>query len=205
MEMNRRILSGGVLLLGVALLAAGCAKPPQQELDGANAAMSEATQAEAQAYAPDEYARAQEAMNAVNAEMEAQNAKFALIRSYNHTKELITAANQAAADAKAAAVAGKERAMNEAQAAIDGAKASIAAAQTAMTELEACRRKPKGFSKDMEMMKATWDGYNAQVAEIEAAYGREDYNGSKAQAESLKAQADTLVTDLMAAKEKIRC
>jgi len=205
MEMSRRILSGGALVLCVALLAVGCAKPPQQELDGANAAMSEATQADAQTYAANEYARAQEAMNQVNAEMEAQTAKFALIRSYNKTKELIATANQAAADAKAAAVTGKETARNDSQAAIDAAKASLAAAQTAMTELEGCRRKPKGFSKDMEMMKATWDGYNAQVAELDGAYSREDYNGAKAQAESLKAQADTLVADLQAAKEKIKC
>jgi chromosome segregation ATPase len=191
--------------LGVALLATGCAKPPQQELDGAQAAMNEATQAEAATYAPDEYARAQESMNAVNAELEAQNAKFALIRSYNRTKELVATANQEAADAKAAAAAGKQQTMGDAQAAIDAAKASLAAAQTAMTELEACRRKPKGFSKDMEMMQATWDGYNAQVAELDAAYGREDYKGAQAQAESLKAQADTLLSDLQAAKEKIRC
>lgn len=203
--MRRGILSGGMLVLCVAFLAAGCAKPPQQDLDSTNAALNEATSAEAATYAPDEYARAQEAMNAVNAELEAQNAKFALIRSYGKTKELVAAANQAAADAKAAAVTGKETARADAQASIDAAKASLTAAQTAMTELEGCRRKPKGFSKDMEMMKATWDGYNAQVAELDAAYGREDYKGAKAQADSLKAQADTLVTDLQAAKEKIKC
>ena len=53
-----------------------------------------------------------------------------------------------------------------------------------MTELAACRRQPKDFSKDMEAMKGTLDGYMAQVAGIEGAIASEDFLGAKSQADN---------------------
>jgi len=201
---NRKLAVLGVAALTL-VVAAGCAKPPQQEIDALKAAMTAAEQAEAPKYAADAWSGAQQAMNAVNAEVEAQANKFALFRSYTKTKELIAAANQSAEAAQQAGVAGKEAAMNAANEALAGAQASLEAATTAMAELGACRRKPKDFKKDMEMMQATLDGYAAQVAGIESAVAAEDFFGARSQAESLKASVDTLVSDMQGAKEKIKC
>ena len=196
-------------LLGIAALtlavAAGCAKPPQQEIDALTAAVTAAEQAEAPKYAADAWSAAQQARNAVNAELEAQANKFALFRSYTKTKELIAAANTAAAAATDAGVAGKEAAKNAANEALTAAKASLDAATAAMTELGACKRKPKDFKKDMEMMQATLDGYAAQVAGIESSIGSEDFFGARSQAEALQGQVDTLVADMQGAKAKIKC
>ena len=195
----------GSLVLTMTVLAVGCAKPPQQELDSAKAAVTAAEQAEAPKYAPDAWDKAQQAMNAVNGEMEQQNAKFALFRSYTKAKQLIADATNAANAAKEAAVAGKEKAKNEAQAAIDAVKASLEKAGQYINDLQKCRRKPKDLRKDLEVMKGNMDGYNSQVTEIEGAFGREDYFGAKQQAESLKGQVDTMVNELEAAKTKLRC
>lgn len=203
--MRRNTFVVGVMVLALAVLAVGCAKPPQQELDGAKAAMTSAEQAEAAKYAPDAWDKAQQAMNAVNAELEAQNAKFALFRSYTKTKQLIVDATNAANEAQAAGVAGKEQAMNEAQAAIDAVKGALEGAQAALSDLENCRRKPKDLRKDLELMKGNLDGYASQLPEIEGAFAREDYFGAKAQAESLKGQVDAMTTELVEAKAKIRC
>jgi chromosome segregation ATPase len=203
--MRRNTFVVGGLVLVAATLVVGCAKPPQQELDAAKAAMTAAEQAEAPKYAPEAWDKAQQAMNAVNAELEAQNNKFALFRSYTKAKQLIQDATTAANEAKDAGVAGKEKAKNEAQAAIDAVKSSIDAAKTAMEALEKCRRKPKDLRKDLELMKGNLDGYANQVTDIEGAFGREDYFGAKAQAESLKGQVDKMVEELQAAKTKIRC
>jgi chromosome segregation ATPase len=197
-----------IALLGVAVLAltlaTGCAKPPQVEIDAVKASLS-SVEADASKYASESWNKAQQAVNAVTAETEAQANKFALFRSYTKTKEQIAAANQAIAEAKDAAAAAKEAARNSANETLAAAKASLDAANTAMTTLAACRRQPKDFKKDMELMKGNYDGLAAQVAGIESAIASEDYLGAKAQAESLKASADTLVTDLTSAKEKIRC
>ena len=197
-----------IALLGVAIfaltLATGCAKPPQVEIDAVKASLS-GVEADASKYASDSWNAAQQAVNAVNAEVEAQANKFALFRSYTKTKELVTAANQSITAAKDAAASAKEAAKNAANETLAAAKTALESANTAMTELAACRRQPKDFKKDMELMKGNYDGLAAQVAGIESAIASEDFLGAKAQAESLKASADTLVTDLTSAKEKIKC
>ena len=201
---NKKLAVLGVAVLALALTT-GCAKPPQQEIDGLKANLAAAEQAEAPKYAADAWNAAQQSMNEVNAEIEAQNNKFALFRSYTKTKELIAAANQKADEAKQAGVAGKEAAKNAANEALAAAKASIDTANTTMTELAACKRQPKDFKKDMEAMKGNLDGLVAQVAGIESAITSEDFMGAKAQADSLKASVDTLVTDMQGAKAKIKC
>jgi chromosome segregation ATPase len=192
-------------LVAVSLVAVGCAKPPQQELDAAKAAMAEVEAAGASKWAPEAWAKVQEGMNAVTAEVDAQNAKFALLRSYSKAKELLAAFNTTVADAKTAAAAGKEQWRNDAQAAVDAAKAAATATQTAMTDLEGCKRKPMGFAKDMEMLKGSFDSLNGQLAGLDGQMTSEDYQGAKSAAESLKGQLDSLAAEFANAKTKIKC
>jgi chromosome segregation ATPase len=197
-----------IALLGVAIfaltLATGCAKPPQVEIDAVKASLS-GVEADASKYASEAWSKAQQAVNAVSAEVEAQANKFALFRSYTKTKELITAANQSINEAKDAAGSAKEAAKQAANDTLAQAKTALDAANTAMADLAKCRRQPKDFKKDMELMKGNYDGLAAQVASIESAIASEDYLGAKAQAESLKASVDTLNADLASAKEKLKC
>jgi len=201
----RRNMFVVAMLLVVAVMAVGCAKPPQQEIDAAKAALAAAEQAEAPKYAAGEWDKAQQAMNAVNAELEAQQAKFALFRSYTKAKQLIVDATNAANAAKEAGIAGKEKAKTEAQAAIDAVKGAVTSTQELLATLEKCRRKPKDMKKDLEMMKGNLDGYAAQLTDIDGKFAREDFFGAKAQADSLKGQVDAMATEMNAAKTKIKC
>ena len=195
----------GLMLVVVAVLAVGCAKPPQMEIDAVKAALAGAEQSEAPKYAAEAWDKAQQAMNLVNTELEAQQAKFALFRSYSKAKQLIADATNAANAAKEAGIAGKEKAKNEARMAIDAAKAAVDNATALLATLEKCRRKPKDMKKDLEMMKGNLDGFGAQMTELEGAFTREDFFGGKAQAESLKGQIDAMINDLNNAKTKIKC
>ncbi len=189
----------------VALLAAGCAKPPQVEIDATKAALTAAETAEAKTYATDAWNTAQQSLNAANAEVEAQNAKFALFRSYTKAKELLAKAKMDAEMAQREGVAGKEKARNEAQAAVDAVKASLTNAETLLTDLAACKRKPKGFAKDLEQLQGSLQGLKDVLPGIESAFAQEDFFGAKSQAQSLDQQVGTLVTDLTNAKTKINC
>jgi chromosome segregation ATPase len=200
---NRKIALLGVAVLALTL-ATGCAKPPQVEIDAVKASLS-SVEADASKYASEAWNKAQQDVNAVSAEVEAQANKFALFRSYTKTKELIAASNQSIAAAKDAAASAKESAKQAANETLASAKTALDAANTAMADLAKCRRQPKDFKKDMELMKGNFDGLAAQVAGIESAIASEDYLGAKAQAESLKASVDTLNADLASAKEKIKC
>ncbi|MCB1054218.1 MAG: hypothetical protein KDD11_01740 [Acidobacteria bacterium] len=194
-----------IALVATALTLGACAKPPQQEIDGSKAALTAADKAQASRYAADEWAAAQEAQQAVDAEIEAQAGKLGLFRSYDHTKELITEANAKAEAARAAAVANKETARQEAQAKVDAAHASLTAAQNLVTELQACPRKPKGFEADMEVMTGNLTGLEGSVAGLDQAMTGEEYDTAGTEAENLRQQLDVLVADMQSAKEKIGC
>jgi len=187
------------------VLVVGCAKPPQVELDKAKAALNTAAEAEAATYAPQAWQAAQDAMNAVNAEMEVQANKFALFRSYKKTKELIATAEQAATAAEQAGRAGKEKARQEAQAALDQVRTGLTDAQNMLAELEKCKRKPKGFKQDMELLQGNLDGLNASLPEIESAMTKEEFLTAKSLAEQLQQRITTFTTDITAAKTKIHC
>lgn len=197
-----------LVLLSVAILAmtlaTGCAKPPQVEIDNVKASLS-GIEADASRYASDAWNKAQQAVNEVSAEVEAQANKFALFRSYTKSKELIAAANQAISEATTAAATAKEEAMNAANQALADAKAALENASNLMADLAKCRRQPKDFKKDMEMMRGNYDGLAAQVASVESALASEDYLGARTQAESLKASVDTMAADLESAKAKMKC
>lgn len=202
--MRRTNLYAVLVVVLVGLLAAGCAKPPQQEIDAAKAAMA-AAEGEASKWAPDAWAKVSDAMNQVNAELQAQEGKFSLFRSYNHTKELLTSVTSAVDAAKQAAAANKEQAKKDAEAAIAAAQGAVKGAEDSMKALDGCKRKPKGFQKDMEMTKSQWDGLNSQLAGLDAQMKSEDYKGAKAAADSLKASADALAKSLGETKTKIKC
>jgi hypothetical protein len=202
----RKNLFIGVILLVVAVIAVGCAKPPQQEIDGSKAALKAAEDAEAPKYAGPDWDKANQAQSAVNAELEAQQAKFALFRSYTKAKQLIADAQNAANAAKQAAIAGKEKAKNEAQAAITAAKASVDQAKALVDAIDKCHRpKPKDFKKDWELKKGQVTGFDAPVADLDAKFAKEDFLGAKAQADTLKAQVDAWVTEITAVKTKLKC
>ena len=195
------------LLLVAAVLAVGCAKPPQMEIDAVKAAMTAAEQAEAPKYAAEAWDKAQQAMNAVNAELEAQNAKFALFRSYTKAKQLIADASNAATAAKDAGIAGKEKAKADAQAAIDAAKAALDGAAAMFASIEKCPRArgAKEVKKDLETVKGNLEGYKNQVAELEGKFGKEDFFGAKAQADTLKGLLEPVAKDLEGIKTKFKC
>jgi chromosome segregation ATPase len=193
----------GIVLSVIAIAA--CAKPPQQAIDQANAAVSSAAQAEAATYAADEWAAAQQSMNNAMAEIEAQQAKFAPLRSYKSADELLTKAQQDAAAAQAAAVEAKAAARAEVEQAIAGIEASFAQADQALQALETCRRRPKGFASDLEIMRGNVDGLRAQLADVQAAAADEQFLEAKTLASELQQQVGTVVTDLENAKTKLGC
>jgi hypothetical protein len=205
--MRRNQVIVGVLLLAAATVLVGCAKPPQQEIDAAKASLAAAEQAEAPKYAAESWDKAQQAMNAVNAELEAQAAKFALFRSYTKAKQLIADATNVANAAKDAGVAGKEKAKNEAKAAVDAAKGSLDKAMALMADIEKCPRakRAKEVKKDLETVKGNLDGYKNQVADLDGKFSKEDFFGAKAAAESLKGQVDKIAADLEGIKTKFKC
>lgn len=188
----------------VALLAVSCS-PPQEAIDGARASLTAADSVEAARYAPEAWQAAEQAMQAVDAELATQAGKFALFRSYGRTEELIAVAEEQAAAAEEAANAGREQAREAAQAALTGATAALDSAQAQLDALQQCKRKPKGFAADVEKLTGMLAGLRAQLPGIEAAVGSGDFLGAQSAAEALLAEANGLVTEFTDARTRLGC
>ena len=121
------------LTLGLAVTIAGCASPPNADVDAANAAVAKARDERASEYAADSLKAAQDAQAAVDVELKAQEGKW--FKSYDRTRELAGEAKAAGDKAAADAVAGKAAA--EAVAAKAKADAAAASAARAKAQKEA--------------------------------------------------------------------
>ena len=93
---------------GLALMATGCASPPNTDVDAAKAAIDKAATQGADRFAPESLKSAQDARAALDAELKAQDDKW--VKSYDKAKELAVAAKNAGDKAAADAAAGKEKA-----------------------------------------------------------------------------------------------
>ena len=192
--MSKLLYSLVVIMLALQLGA--CAQAPQQEIDGAKAAIEAARSLEK--YAPEAFKQASDALNTAVAEVEAQNGKFALTRSYSQAKQLLAHATEAASKAKAAGEAKREEVKKtaevvwqEAQTALDAAKAAVETAP-----------RGKGTDADIAAMKADLDAQATALNEAQSAFRSGDYLTAQSKAESVKTMATQISNDIAQARAK---
>ena len=181
-------------LVFVLVLMAGCAKPPQDAINSAMAAMDAAKPLASQ-YATGSLQAAEDAQAALNAELKAQQDKFALFRSYKKADELVADLKAKSDKAAADAAAGQEQAKND-------ATAAITAATTALTDAKALLEKApkgKGTQADLEAMKADLTAAESTINEANAAMATSNYKDAKAKADAAASSAATVTGQVQAA------
>jgi len=180
----------------VMFLAVGCAKPPEAEIGATQAEMDKARQAQAETWAANEFRGANEAMNAAQAEITAQNEKW--FKNYDKAKELLSTAKADAAKAAEAAVANKEQAKNDADAAMIAADTAITTAEAALKVAPVT----KDSKADLELFKNDLATLRSTLDAAKASFGSEDYKKALESANSVKDQATSIATQLEEAKAK---
>lgn len=203
MLQNKKLWIGLVTSVLI-LTVAGCAKAPQAEVDSVRAAVTEA-RAHAEKWAPEAWSETKAALDAVDAELAAQEAKFAPFRSYGKTNELIAAAQAKVVEADKLATANQQQARTEAEAAVATAMTAVTDARAALDVLGTCKRKPKGFASDLEAMTGSVGALEAQLPEVQAKLDAEAYNEATSLAGALTEQATALTTELTDVRTKIGC
>ncbi len=184
-------------LLVVCLLALliGCAKAPQQEIDAAKAAVDAAKAGEADRYAADQFNAAQDSLDAAMAEVDQQNAKFALTRNYDKASQLLKSATESANAAAAAVAANKEQVKTE-------ATDLIAQAQTAVSDAQALmKRAPRGKEgrAALEAIAADLSAVETSVAEANAALTGGDFLTARDKSKAALDKANSLKDELQQA------
>jgi len=184
-------------LLAVALVGAGCAKPPTEAVAGAKEALQKAVGAEAADYAPAELQQAQDAMASLDAELTAQEGRFALTRTYEKAGQLATAARTAAESAATAAAAGREAARNEATIAIESLRASVDEVKLLLEQAP----KGKGTAADLEAMKSDLAAIESSLGELDQSMGQGHFKDASVKARAALDSANTIKADITAAME----
>jgi TonB family protein len=133
------------VVLGLAIVVAGCASPPAADVDAARAALDKATTERADQHAAESLKAAQDAWAALDVELKAQEGKW--FKSYDKAKELAGAAKTAGDKAAADAVAGKEKA--EAIAAKEAADAAAKAKAASAAVRVGGKIRPPTKTKDV--------------------------------------------------------
>jgi hypothetical protein len=202
-----RVSRSALLLMGaVMVLALGvtsCAKPPQMEMDAAKAAIEKAKQMEAAEYAPNELRAASDTLAACDAEVNTQNGKFALFRSYKKAKAQALSAQALGQGAEQAAIKNKEQAKKDAEAALEQAKANIAAFRTMLASKDAVKlAHGKETREVLKQMQSEINATDSSLVGVTALQQQEKYKQALAQAKSLGDKATTLTQELQKAIEE---
>lgn len=186
------------LVLVAALGLAGCGGPPEDEIQGAQAALSGAREAGADRYAPEAYGKAEETLAQANAEVEAQQGRFVLMRSYGRAKQLLRQAEADAGTAKTEAAAGRMQARGEAEATIASARTALDAAIAALASAPA----GKDSRGDLQIMRGDLEALKGTLSEAEAAQGSEDYATALERAQKVRQEAEAISADIASALRK---
>ena len=195
--MSRQSVVRGLVLVSALSLAA-CGGPPQEEIQAAESALSEAKASGADRYAPEAYGKAEETLAQANAEVEAQQGKFVLMRSYGRSKQLLRQVAADAGTAKTEAAAGRVQARGEAEATIASARTALDAAIAAVASAPA----GKDSRGDLGIMKGDLEALKGILSQAEAAQGSEDYATALERAGKVRQEAEAISADVASALRK---
>ena len=185
------------LMLG-ALLLAGCAKPPAEQIDAAEKALKEAQMNGAATYTAQEYAKLEASLTAMKKEVTDQDGKFALFRDYGKAEQL-------AASAKADGERVKGDAMKKKEEAKAGALQAQQVAQEAVkSAVELVASAPVGKDRAaLEAIKNDVEALKASLNQIQLAIDKEDYPAAQTQAKAIHDKGQTVSAELQNALAKV--
>jgi hypothetical protein len=192
-------VSSALVALALFGFIAGCSKSPVKEIEGSKAALESARNAEAELYAPELYKEAMDSLNTANVELQNQDSKFSLFRSYDRSKELLAAAEKLSLQAQTDAEAEKERIR-----ALDSTMMAEIGSMVAQTrEALAKAPKAKGSRADIKVLQADLEAAAASMTEISGDYNAGHYKVAEAKLEAIKNQVSTVKAQIDAALAKV--
>ncbi len=148
-----------------------CAKAPEVEITNAKAAIEASKAVEAERYVPAEYKALQDSLNVALLEVENQNAKFALFRSYKKATATLISVNTLSEQVKANAATPKEEVKNQAQQSL----AEVTTLVAEVKELLAAAPKGKEGKEALEAIQGDVVLVESFLAEVSTLINNGDY------------------------------
>jgi hypothetical protein len=165
-----------VLLIVAVLLVTACGKPPETQIQESREAYRAAEEAGAPKYAAEAWNRARQAMEALDAELEAQNGKFSLFRSYRKAAELAEQLATAAKEAGAETTRRTSELRNELSGMIADLKSLLQTARTRLASL------PRGAAVDAAALRARLSSAGERIDQAQRSLDAGRYDEAMARA-----------------------
>jgi len=195
LRFHRSALLFGVGFMTVGLLLAGCAKPPTEEINAAQATIdSVKALPDVQTYGMDQVRAAETALAAVRQQVTE--------KKYKEAREALPNVVSTARGAVTAAAGAKEAARVAAEQAIADARAAI---QEAEGKIPQAPKTGKGAIRDIRALRADVDSAKVDLAAAEAANGTMDYATASAKARDAVSKAHAVtqtVNDALAMRAR---
>ena len=195
--MKNKVLMGLAAIAMVAVLSS-CGKKPQAEIDAANAAIEAAKTAEAAVYVPTEFTAVQDSLNAVMAEITAQESK--LFKKFGPAKTklaaVVTLANKVAADAAVK----KEEVKAEVTNLLTSIKTTIEENKTLMTKAP----RGKEGAQVLEQIKTEMGTIETSVTEAQGLFDKGAYMDALNKIKAASDRATGINTELKDAIAKVK-
>lgn len=189
-----------ILIAAAALTLAGCAQAPTAEVDDARHALDAAQTAQAQQYAPESWNAASDVKTSLDAELSAQEGKWAPTRSYVKAKALAADLKSAADKAAQDAATGKEKAKSEAQDLMTQARTAYDRSRNALSSAP----RGKGTEADLASLKSDEQGIDTTLSEMQKSFDSGDYLAAKSKAQAAISAAEQIEKEIAAAKVRRR-
>ena len=178
------------LVLVLAVLAIGCAKPPEEQIGAAKAAVESARKAEADKYAPAEFKALQKSLG--------DALDLVDQKDYAEAQTKLEGVVSEAGRVEALAKANKEKRRGEAQTKLDAVKAAVARAKESLDKAPT----GKGSQLDIEAMKNDLAKLAASLPEMARAASQGDFAKAVNMAESTLKGVAQIEADVQEAVEK---
>ncbi|MDP3435837.1 MAG: hypothetical protein Q8S04_01200 [Bacteroidales bacterium] len=190
-------LSALVLMI---VLATGCAKLPQVELDAATAALDSAKVVEANRYLADEFNALQDSLNSANVEIEAQKSKLFISRNYKAITEKLVNITTSVEGLKVRAEERKIQVRTEVQDTL------VVLNELILEDKALLAKAPKGKEGKaaLEAIMNDITVLEASVAEINTLITNGDYLTAQDKTNASKAKAEAIKEELTAAIGKTK-
>jgi len=196
--MSSKLFRFAICIAALVAISAGCAKAPEELVTSTRSVIDSVQVAEVEKYAPEQYKAAKDSLAVAMAEIEKQNAKFALTRKYNKAEVQLKAAGDLARTAAQQAVANKARMKAEAE---DMMAQMTTALAEAKTLIDQAPRGKEGRAA-LELIKSDVAALEMTATEVSAAMAKEDFIGAREMARAGLEKIQALNTELKTAIEK---
>jgi hypothetical protein len=196
-KMKNKVLMGLATVAMVAFLSS-CGKVPQAQIDATNAAIEAAKTAEAAVYVPAEFAAVQDSMNAITADVEAQNSK--LFKKFGPAKLKLDATLALANQVAANAAVKKEEVKKEVETLMTEIKTVIEENKTLMTKAP----RGKEGAAVLEQIKTEMTTIEGSVVEAQGMYDKGTFMDALNKVKAAKERAVGINTELKDAIAKVK-